>query len=330
MKRVTIKDVARVAGVSTATVSLVLAGKGNISEDTRKRILEIVKEMNYIPDWSGKKLKGGRTNVIALYVYSIRGYYGQLADAICSEIHKYGYELDIIVANSRDSIMTGLLGKRNDGAVILHHAVSDADAQLLLDNEIPVVFLDRRLTGKKASCVLLDSYQIGWQAAEYLYAMDHRKIMFLKGTDTFDANKRFEGFWDYYRQQGIEPDERYCLAGDFDRNKALDATSAFLDTGLPLPDAVFACNDDSAFGCVKALVERGIRVPEDVSVLGCDDIELSRWFIPALATISTDIDAQGVAAARELMGLINEEPSHVRTIPGKLMERDSCIRKVHK
>lgn len=330
MKTVTIKDVAKAAGVSTTTVSLALAGKGNISDETRKRIFSLVKDMNYIPDWSGKNLKGGKTNVIALYVYSIRGYYSQLADAICEEIHKYGYELDIVVADHRDSIMSGLLGKRNDGAIILHHAVSNEDAQILIENEIPVVFLDRNITGKKASCVLLESYKTGWTSAKYLYEMGHRKIMFVKGTDTFDAVKRFQGFCDFLQEQGTKLDERYCIHGDFDRNIAYQSMMAFLESGNPLPDAIFACNDDSAFGCFKALDEKGIKVPDDVSVLGCDDIELSRWYIPSLATVSTDIDQQGISAARALMELINGEPSKTVTIPGKLIERASCIRKIDK
>lgn len=330
MKSVTIKDVAREAGVSITTVSLVLAGKGNFSDETRKSILSIVKDMNYVPDWSGKKLRGGKTNVIALYVYSIRGYYSQLADAICGEIQKYGYELDIIVADHRDSIMQGLLGKRNDGAIILHHAIGDEDANILIENEIPVVFLDRKRTGKKASCVLLESYETGRKAAKYLYELGHRKILFVKGTDTFDAIERFRGFCDYMQEQGISLGECDCINGAFDRNRAYQSMTAFLDSGRPLPDAIFACNDDSAYGCFKALDEKGIRIPEDVSLLGCDDIELSRWYIPSLATISTNIDQQGICAARELIGLINGEQSKILTIPGNLIERASCISKINK
>lgn len=330
MKSVTIKDVAREAGVSPTTVSLVLSDKGNISDDTRSRIKALVKEMNYIPDWSGKMLKASKTGVVALYVYSIRGYYSQLADAICVELHKYGYELDIIVADKRETIMSGLLGKRNDGAILLHHAVSDRDAELLIENEIPVVFLDRRIRGDKASSVLLESYNTGRTSAEYLYGMGHRRLMFVKGTDTFDANERFLGFTDFLKEKGLSLEEDYCINGAFDRYIAHSSMEKFLDSEITLPDAIFACNDDSAYGCMKALIERGIRVPEDVSVLGCDDIELSQWFTPALATVSTDINGQGVAAVRELMSLISGEESKIVTIPGHLVERASCIRKIDK
>ena len=330
MKTVTIKDVAREAGGSPSTVSLVLSDKGNISDDTRARIKALVKEMNYIPDWSGKMLKAGKTGVVALYVYSIRGYYSQLADAICVELHKYGYELDIIVADKRETIMSGLLGKRNDGAILLHHAVSDKDAELLIENEIPVVFLDRRVRGEKASSVLLESYETGRMSAEYLYSMGHRSFMFVTGTDTFDANERFLGFTEFMKEKGIVLDKEYCIEGAFDRYIAHHSMLEFLNKGLELPDAIFACNDDSAYGCMKALYEKGFHVPDDISVLGCDDIELSRWFTPSLATVSTDINGQGVAAVRELMHLIEGDPSKIVTIPGKLVERASCVRKINK
>lgn len=328
MKTVTIKDVARAAGVSTATVSLTLAGKGNISRETRERILKLVDEMHYTPDWSGKNLKAGKTGIIALYVCSIRGYYSQLADAICGEIEKYGYGLDIVVTNHRDKIMSGILGKRNDGAIILHHAIGEREAQVLLENEVPVVFLDRNRFGRRVSCVLLDSFRTGWQSAEYLYNMGHRDILFVKGSATFDAVSRYEGFCAFMTEHSL-PLPR-CIEGEFDRYVAYRSMRAFLEAENPLPDALFACNDDSAYGCCNALVEWGIRVPEDVSVLGCDDTELSRWFIPSISTVSTDIDAQGREAARAVIELIDGEPAKRVIVPGKLIERASCIRKIHK
>ncbi len=325
MKRITIKDVAREAGVSITTVSHALSGQGVMKPETRDRVLEVAKSMQYIPDWNGRNLKAGETGTVGFFTASIRGYYGILVDSMYEECHASGYEMEVFMTDNGDSLLRILLSGRVDGAIILHSGFLKNHEKLLLDSELPTVFLDREIGKSHVSSVLFDSYQTGRMAAEYLYSLGHRRMMTLKGADTFDGIERQRGFEDYLNEKGCPLDPGYSLRGDFDRWVAYGEMKRFLENRKSLPDAIFAANDDSAFGCMKALSEEGYKIPEDVSVLGCDDIELSQWYVPALTTICTHIGEQGIDSMRELVNLIGgKSRGTVQWINGQIVERASC------
>ena len=175
------------------------------------------------------------------------------------------------------------------------------------------------------SSVLFNSYQTGWMAAEYLYGLGHRRFLFVKGRDTYDGVERRKGFLDYLKQQRIEVDPEYQIEGSFDRQTSLRSMEQFLASGKPMPTALFAANDDSALGCVLALTAAGYRVPEDVSVVGCDNIELGRWYTPSLTTVDIGISNKGMEAADEIISLIRGESSgRVAKTASKIVERSSC------
>lgn len=325
MKRITIKDVAREAGVSITTVSHALSGQGVMKQETRDRVVEIAKKMQYMPDWNGRNLKASETGTVGFFTSSIRGYYGILVDTMYEECHKNGYEMEVFITDSGDSLLRILLSRRVDGAVILHSGFLEKHEKILKDSEMPTVFLDREIQTKYVSSVLFDSYQTGRMAADYLFSLGHRRLMTIRGSDTFDGNERQRGFEDYLKEQGHPLGKDYLLNGLFDRWVAYGELNRFLENGLPLPDAIFAANDDSAFGCIKALTEAGYKVPEDVSVLGCDDIELSQWYDPALSTICTHMTDQGTTAMKELAGLMQGGHSgRLHMIKGQIIERASC------
>ncbi len=328
MKRITIKDVAREAGVSITTVSHALSGQGALKQETRDRITELARKMQYIPDWNGQNLKASGTGMLGFFTSSIAGFYGILVDTMYNECKAHGYGMEIFVLDDGDLIRL-LLGNRVDGAVILHSGLKEEHEKRLKDMEFPVVYLDREISEKCASSVLFSSYESGRLAADYLYSLGHRRILELCGIEfTYDGEMRKKGFEDRMREMGFPVEADYILNGEFNRQKAYDATAAFLKRGLPLPDAVFAANDDSAFGCIKAMQGAGYCVPEDVSVLGCDDIELSQWYTPALTTIRTRIVEQGSLSIRELVRLVRKEKEgETRFISGELIERASCREK---
>ena len=329
MKRVTIKDVAREAGVSITTVSHALSGQGVLKQETRDRIVELAKSLQYIPDWNGQNLKSARTGLLGFFTSSISGYYGVLVDAMYGECKVRGYGMEIFIFDDGENLLKLLMGKRVDGAVILHSGLIEEQERHLQDMEFPVVYLDRESRGIHTSSVLFDSYESGRMAAEYLYALGHRRILVLKGVDfTYDGRMRQIGFEDFMREKNRPLGQEYILNCRFDRRIAYRETKAFLQKGLPLPDAVFASNDDSAFGCITALREEGHSVPEDISVLGCDDVELSQWYAPALTTIRTHIREQGILAMQELAGLVQgTKEGEIHRIAGEIIERCSCRRK---
>ena len=324
MKRVTIKDVAREAGVSIAAVSFALSGGGKLSQETRNRVIETAARMQYIPDRIGRNLKISKTGIIGLGIVSVHGYYGQLADAICEECRRNGYELEIFMAEDGDFLLQSILGQRVDGAIILHSGFTEQNEKALIDSEVPAVFLDREIEQSRVSSVLLDSYMAGRIAAEYLFSKGHRKILFVRGADNYDGNQRQKGFEDFMRNHGLWQQD-YYINGFFQQYVAYSEVLKFLDKGFQVPDAIFATNDNSAFGCIAALANAGYSVPGDISVIGCDDIEMSGWYAPALTTVRTNISEQGVTAAKEILRLVRGEgKGKINKIAAQIVERATC------
>ncbi len=327
MKRTTIKDVAQQAGVSITTVSHALSGGGVVKQETRERIQMLAREMNYIPNWNGRNLKSGDTNIIGFFIQYIRGFYGQIADAMYETLKELGYELDIIIVDDGNAILNNLMSHRVDGAIILHENFREDEVQALISTGLPAVFLEREMARSRISSVLFDSYATGYEAAEYLYSLGHRKMMLIEGKNIYDGLERSRGFQDCLREKGITIEPAYRLFGDFNREEGFRQMEKFIKSGLPMPTAIFAENDDSAFGCMTALTNAGYSIPEDVSVLGCDNVELAEWWVPALTSMDTMISEQGKKAAEEIVALVKgEKEGSILKTPSKLISRASCAR----
>lgn len=284
-RKVTIKDVAREAGVSISTVSNALNGVNVLHPDTKQHILEVVDRLHYIPNLNGKNLKTQETKVVGLFLTSIRGpYYSILADSIYQGCKKYGYELNIFIHDRADNMMANILGRRIDGAIILNDHVGEKEVKLLLENETSVVFID--------------------------------------------SAERLNGFRDVLKKAGITLEEDYILKGEYEREIAYNSVKDFLELAKPLPEAIFAVNDLSAIGTIEALEEEGIRVPEQVNVLGCDDIESARLVKPSVSTIRISFEKQGTLAINHLIRLIQgKEKGCIEILNGRIIPREStCLR----
>ncbi|MBQ6576015.1 MAG: LacI family DNA-binding transcriptional regulator [Lachnospiraceae bacterium] len=328
-KRVTIKDVAREAGVSIATVSNALNNVNALNQETRERVLEVVRRLDYTPNLNGRNLKAQATGVLGLFLAAIRGpYYGELADSIYRACKEHDYELEIFMSPDPMHIMTNILGHRVDGAIILNSAIGKEQELQLLNKSIPTVYIDRILISDTSSSVVFDSYNGGKKAAQFLLELGHKKIMFVEGIDdNYDSRERKRGFFEVLHNAGIGIDENYILKGEFERKVSYDAITAFLDSDKPLPDAIFAANDVSAIGVLEALRDGGISTPGQVSVMGCDDIETTRLFSPSVTTIRTNFEKQGAIAVEQLISLIKGEPGKLTTINGRIIPRESTAAK---
>ena len=236
MKRISIKDVARAANVSITTVSHTLSGKGVLKDETRQHVLQVAKELNYVPDYHASSMKKGKTNAIALFTNSIKGYYHDFALGIRIESEKRGYELDIIMSSEPKRVMDMLISNRVDGAVIRHDNLTMEHSALLEQMGIPIVYMDRAALGKHSASVVLDSYDTGRTVAEYLYGLGHRHMMVITGRDTYNSNERTRGFCEYLATKGVSVDKEYFLESDFSTQIAFDEMTAFLEKGLPLPE----------------------------------------------------------------------------------------------
>ncbi len=326
MKKVTIKDIAREAGVSISTVSNALNGVNVLKPETREHILEVADRLHYIPNLNGRNLKSKSTKVIGLFTSSLKGpYFATLADVMASECRKYGYELNIFVTWNAKSAISSILGKRVDGSVILTNDIGPREVQDMDELEIPVVFLDREVKSKKISSIIFDSYRDGEIAAEYIVKRGLKKICFVEGIEhNYDGIERGKGFRAGLAKAGMKLDPEYVFPGWFERPAAYENMLHFLEKGLPLPEIVFAANDLSAQGVISALLEKGYRIPEDVMVMGVDDIEMCEYWNPPLTTIRTGYEKQGSAAVEKLVKMINdEEEGEVTKLHGALIERES-------
>lgn len=329
MGKVTIKDIAREAGVSISTVSNALNGVDVLKPETREHILEVADRLHYIPNLNGRNLKSKSTKVIGLFVTSLKGpYFAALADIMFWECKKFGYELNIFVTWEGKSTITNILGRRVDGSVVLSHDVDDEGLRQIQELEVPTVFLDRETKSKKTASVIFDSYRDGEMVAEYLIERGVKRICFIQGIlNNYDGIERARGFRDCLAKEGITLDPEYVLRGEFERGIAHDSMIEFLEKGLPLPEAVFACNDLSAFGCMDALIEKGYEIPKDTMVIGTDDVEMCSFYTPKLTTVRTGYEKEGSVAVRKLVKMINgEETGDIIKLHGQLIERESTGR----
>ncbi len=326
MAKITIRDVAREAGVSIATVSNALNDVDVLKPETKRHVLEVAERLRYMPDVNGRSLKSGRTRVIGLFVPCMAPfYYGALTDSVFWECQRNGYELSVHVSHQSAGIMRTILGKGVDGAIILNNRIEQEDVEVLIEAEIPTVFLDRVVQAEKIGSVLFDSYHDGALAATFFLKKGFKRLGYIMGVArSYDDTMRYQGYRDTLERAGIRLEDEYTWMGNFERQAAYDAASRFLERKIELPEAIFAANDLSAIGCIEALQKAGIRVPEDVSVIGCDDIELAQWFQPKLTTIRTNYHEQGIYAVQQLLKLIrDEENGTVMKMKGEIIERQS-------
>ena len=326
MNKITIRDVAREAGVSIATVSNALNGSDVVKPKTREHVLEVAMRLNYIPNLNGRQLRAAQTHNIGLFVTSMTGsYYGDMADSIHYLCQKHGYELQIFIVDENKSPLPRLQSQSIDGAVIMFGGLSEADKAQMMKSTLPIVFMDQEAAGTNISSVIYESYEHGRMAAEYLLGLGHRNLMHIFGVpNNYDSIQRLKGFEDALREAGIPLKKENILSGRFERAAAYRSMHRYLQEGHTLPDAVFAANDLSAIGCMEALKEYSIRIPEDISIIGCDDHILSGYVAPGLTTIRTHMEELGVEAAKEIFRIIAEKEGKIIRLPGDIIVRHSC------
>lgn len=327
MKKVTIKDVAREAGVAVSTVSNALNGSELVTEDTRKKILEIAQKMNYVPNRNGKFLKMRSTHTLCFITSSISGeYFYKLIDTINNECNRIDYDLEIIISQSRETIMNHILGGRFDGYFLfVGGRVSDEELSLMQSGQISAVMLDRSYNSEKISSVVFDSFRAGYEVTKYLINLGHKRIGFMDAAaDNYDCVQRKAGYKKALSDYRLSFCSEDVILGHFNE---IMSYAAMLAQGQifkkDLATAYVAGNDLSAIGTIKALQELGYRVPEQISVVGFDDIEIARYFTPALTTIKNPIEDQGRMAVELMMDLLHDLPGTNRMLSGNLVPRSS-------
>lgn len=328
MAKITIKDVAREAGVSISTVSNALNDVDVLTPETKKHVLEVANRLNYIPDLRGKNLKAQKTKMIGFFTTSVSGaYFHWLVESMARECERNGYGLNIFVSKDKRVILNNIFGGSIDGAIIFSYDfIGDREIKLINNQKIKTVFLDREMESNTMGSVLFDSFTSGYEAAAYLINLGHRKIVFIEGSgDTYDSTQRKQGYLQALEDNGIKFNPDYIIRGFYEKEGGYNAVKQFIRQ-FPgdIPDAFLSGNDLSAIGCIEALESEGLRVPTDVSVMGFDDVEIARYHKPPLSTVRNPISRQGVLAVQHMVDLIQEESKgKIHKLQGTVIGRDS-------
>lgn len=329
MRKVTIKDVAKASGYSIATVSNALNDIDVLNPKTKEHVLKIAEELNYVPNLNGKRLKLVETRNLAFIATSISGsYYSILADAMAKECEKNGYDLSIHITPTRESVISKIFGSQADGVIILNEVlVGPNEIRLMEKQNVKAVFVDRFISYPTFDSVIFDSFASAKKTMDYLVKLGHKKIGFIKGVaGSYDAEERYRGYIEIIKEKNLVYDEQVILSGEFEKEASYNHTKWYLEEHDPseYPTAFFAANDLSAFGAIEAIQKHGLKVPEDISIVGFDDIEIARYYKPKLTTTRNPIEEQGQLAVQYLIDLIEKnEPSRMAVLEGKLIIRES-------
>ena len=327
---VTIKDVAREAGVAISTVSNVFNNGDIVSEETKQKVLEAVEKLHYIPNMNAKLLKSNRKNTIGLFVTSLQGdFYNVLTQAIHLQCKLNNYMLNIYVSNdnSPDEIYRMIIASGVAGVIIYHEDLTGDYVKRIATVNIPMVFIDRDSKDKNISGVLVDDKLGATMAVDHLIKLGHKRIGYIHGNETGDDKHRFQGYKEMMEKNNLPIDEDIILRGYYEEALAYSEMRSMLSSGIKLPDAMFCANDEMAWGCIQALQDVGIKVPEDVSVIGYDDSTLSAYYGVPLTTVHNPITEMGSASANELFRLLNDEGDKSGTVTKlspKMVYRSSC------
>jgi DNA-binding LacI/PurR family transcriptional regulator len=310
----TIRNVAKAAGVSTATVSRVMGGSNFVKPENTKRVRDAIEALNYVPNQSARILSNGRSHLFGMVISDITNPF--FPDLICTfnELaERYNYRT--VFTNTSYSparmgrCILGLMEQRVEGVAIMTSEVSESAVRLIADRGIPVVSLDARVDHENVYDIPVD-YRAGMeQIIDHVLSLGHERIAFIAGPRCLGSAKlRRSIFLSSMQLKGARLEREFLVCGNHRVDGGHDAMSRLLKV-RPLPTTVICSNDLSAIGAITAIYEAGLKVPLDISVVGFDDIEISRALNPALTTVRlsrTDIATRAFFALYLAANGLNE------------------------
>ncbi|BDP43944.1 LacI family transcriptional regulator (plasmid) [Deinococcus aetherius] len=333
-KAVTVTDVARHAGVSAMTVSKALNGRDRISEETRARVLAAASELGYVANAAARSLRGGRTDLLGLLVQDLSNqYFAEIVRGASEAIRERGLDLVLYTSSNdpereRQRVAT-LSSGVSDGLIIVAPHGSPGLLEQLQHSRVPVVLINAWNVDDLPT--VNPENRLGARAAtEHLLALGHRRIGFVTGRpdsplspERPDGVMRLQGYREALVAAGVAFDPTLLHPGGLHLPLGREAGHDLLALPDP-PTAIFAANDFCAFGVIEAARERGLRVPEDLSVVGFDDVPMAGQVQPALTTVHHPLHDLGHRAATLLLDLLADHaPERHVELPSRLIVRDS-------
>jgi DNA-binding LacI/PurR family transcriptional regulator len=326
-----IREVARLSGVSVATVSRVLNGTATVREETRQRVLERVRELDYVPSAAARTLVRRRSQVIGVVVNTgdthpdlKHPFFGDVLVGLRQALGASRY--DLLLFTERKGFLRRAVHHQLDGLVLMGVDRRDPDLRGVLDRRLPTMNVDLDVSGPRAGYVMSDNVGGARTATRHLVELGHVRIATITGlSNTKPAIDRLRGYREELLAHGLPYRTTYVRAGDFYSGSGDEQTHRLLALRRP-PTAIFSASDEMAIGAVSAIHEAGLSVPDDVSVVGFDDIESASLLRPPLTTIRQNKTVLGRVAGESLIGLIEDEhakPPRI-ALPVELVERSSA------
>lgn len=326
---VTIKDIAKLASVSHTTVSRALNDSPFINEETKNKIKAIAEQLNYVPNYNAKSLVLDKSYTIGLFFSSISqgtspSFFYETVRGVNSAIEE---KYNLVVRGIDDyEDFSSINRKRFDGIILMSQSDNDnAFIYHVWQNEIPIVVLNREIEGNSLINILSDDREGSFKAAKHLIENGHRDIAIIEGKESFKSTKeRKEGFLKALIEYKIPVHSEFMVQGNYDMKSGYNSMKKLLK--LPkTPTAVFCSNDDMAIGAIKAVFEKGLVVPRDISIVGFDNIGFSEYATPALTTVKRPMEEISIIGGKTILDLIDKgeyigEKIYIKT---ELVVRDS-------
>jgi LacI family transcriptional regulator len=333
---VRMKDIARDLGVSLMTVSKALRNHSDISQQTRERVLKRMRELNYQPDWIARSMVTRRTYLVGLVLPDLmHSFFAEVAKGVARKLGPLGYQ--IVISNTEEEgeaerrHVEVLLTRKVDGLIIAS-AQRNGQVELfeILDrSKVPYVLIDRMVAGVEANYVGVKDDDLGALATEHLIEQGCRRIAHIRGPALATGTGRLRGYRRALARHGMEVGPNYIVSGQYGDTTGYEAMRELLQTN-PRPDGVFCYNDPVAAGAIKAVLEAGLKVPEDIAIVGAGNVHYSDLLRVPLSTVDQGSSVIGESAADLLSQCMEAKapvsPRRIFTTP-RLIVRDSSRRK---
>ncbi len=327
-RTVTIQDVAKIAGISVSTVSRVLNCKTDVASETQGRVLAVIKDLGYTTNLAAKSMRSFRKGIVGMIMPDIAYPFAiEVMKGVNRAIAES--EFDLLVYTTGDARKSGRASHEQKYVSLLNNSITDgviivAPVTDEFSTEAPIVSIDPLMRDPNYAAVHATNYQGALDAMNYLLGLGHRRIGFIAGRVELESSaRRLKGYRDALKKTGIAIDEQLITVGDYTAETGVQCARELLSLSYP-PTAIFASNDQTAMGVYQVAQERGLRIPEDLSVVGFDNIVESKYM--GLTTVDQFISEMGFVATQMLIKLINGEPLESQTykMRTQLVIRSSC------
>lgn len=340
------EDIAKIAGVSRSTVSRVINNYPNVPARTKEKVMKVIEKYEYVPQASARLLAGSKNKIIGLFIIDINRekqelkyrisrnpYYSDFINSVIETASELGYTVLVDIIHNKDGfdrIKENFINKTISGGIFVGQKNNDKIIKSIIEQGYKVVLIDQEINKNDniyndAVIVNADNFNGSYLATNYLISTDHRKIAHITGdVDKHSSIARLNGYKKALEDSLINLNRELIIEGKFVQESGYLSTKKLLEKNEKFT-AILASNDQIAVGAIKALKENNIAVPEDVSVIGFDNIELAKYLKPALTSVDINFIEMGAISARLLTKYIEfDEKEENVTVPVSLVERESC------